>query len=59
MTRELQSMKNEKSGFPSATGDTAYFDENQDAPGIYDLVNLNVRLHESHILVHYFTLYCD
>ena len=42
MARELQKMRSQKSGFPSATGTTFYFDGNQDSPGIYELVNLNV-----------------
>ena len=42
MARELQKMRSQESGFPSVTGATFYFDGNQDSPGIYELVNLNV-----------------
>ena len=45
MVRELQWMKNHKTGFESTTGTTLYFDSNQDPPGSYDLVNLNVRFY--------------
>lgn len=42
MARELQAMKNSKTGFESATGTVLYFNEQQDSIGSYDLVNLNV-----------------
>ncbi|XP_065068364.1 uncharacterized protein LOC135693734 [Rhopilema esculentum] len=41
MARELQRMKDKNSGFESTTGTVSFFDANQDAPGNYDLVNLN------------------
>ena len=42
MVRKLQAMKDASSGFYSSTGHVFYFDENQDAPANYDMVNLNV-----------------
>ena len=42
MVRELQEMKDSSSGFESTTGKMFYFNHNQDSPGNYDLVNLNV-----------------
>ena len=44
MVRKLQEMKDSSSGFESTTGKVFYFDDNQDSPGNYDLVNLNVSL---------------
>lgn len=38
---ELRKMKDASTGFDSSTGRKQFFDSNQDAPAIYDVVNLN------------------
>ena len=38
---ELRKMKDENTGFESSTGGKMFFDSDQDAPAIYDVVNLN------------------
>ena len=44
MIRKLQQMKDLATGFNSATGQVSYFDRDQDSPGQYDMVNLNVSV---------------
>lgn len=51
MVRKLQEMKDGSSGFESTTGKVFYFDGNQDSPGNYDLVNLNVSCFFNFFLV--------
>ena len=34
-------MKDANTGFESSTGDKMFFDAHQDAPAVYDVVNLN------------------
>lgn len=38
---ELRKMKDKNTGFDSSTGGKMFFDSDQDAPAIYDVVNLN------------------
>ena len=39
--KELRKMKDANTGFDSTTGGKMFFDSNQDAPALYDVVNLN------------------
>lgn len=41
LMKELRKMKDANTGFDSATGGKMFFDSNQDAPALYDVVNLN------------------
>ncbi|XP_015765927.1 PREDICTED: uncharacterized protein LOC107344755 [Acropora digitifera] len=38
---QLRKMKDANTGFESSTGDKMFFDSHQDAPAVYDVVNLN------------------
>ena len=38
---ELRKMKDANTGFESSTGGKMFFDPQQDAPAVYDVVNLN------------------
>ncbi|KAJ7377824.1 hypothetical protein OS493_026392 [Desmophyllum pertusum] len=41
LVTELRKMKDESTGFDSSTGGKLFFDSSQDAPALYDMVNLN------------------
>jgi len=41
LVAELRKMRDASTGFESSTGGKQFFDSNQDAPAIYDVVNLS------------------